>query len=678
MKVAKLFVSCVALVAFAGILLVSLLAASLCARTVNAQTLDPDLRPDFRRVIAAQEEPLERKGRTNGYAPERAQPLAAIRSVSSSSIRRDAALLHSMPHPSQSTAIISALTSISSGTPLNRILHTSQLSLTSSAGSDEQFVDRNGDLIADERTTLDSAGGSFDIAVGRSGARYEVYSATLNNRLVGVVVVALDTNGDYRIDASNTYNLRTDFNLPSAAAVVTGTSNAGREFVIVCSSGYYNSSNPNDPNNEASPGIVLLVRDPATGGFDPARSRELVRVGDNRLYNANALALLPNNDLLVADFHSDELRIIRDTDNDGIPDTLATAPYYSYRFSNDAPLDIAVNSRGLVFSHSAGNNTVMLALYDDNADGRADRDEVVVEGLSIDNNLFLHGLTVDRAGNVYVIEDASGTADASSSGGNGGRPRVDAFPDPALNGFLLDGPVFTSADDEKTQALTGLSFGYSNTLAGVAHLTLVNSAKLQGNATQDGLGSIIGTGLTRGASGATESEATARGLRVSVGGRTVRVFSFSDRQVNIYVPDEVGNGSRSVVVTVGSDVIAADEVNVAKSNPGIFTVPQNGAGEAIALLASGFRYSKGPFPAKTGNLRSVIAIFGTGWRKDLPASVQIGGRAAFVQYAGSSGEFPGLDQINVEIPEGSSGASTIVVTTAGGLSSRNDVVLTIR
>ena len=678
MKVVKLFVSSVSPGALVGILLMSGLAASLWARTVNAQTLDPDLRPDLRRAIVAQEEPLGTKGRTNGYVPERAQRLAAIRSVSAYNSGGDGPAARSLPHPSETSVNVSAMALISAGTPLNKILHTSQLSLTSSAGSDEQFVDRNGDLIADERTTLDSAGGSFDIAVGRSGARYEVYSATLNNRLVGVVVVALDTNGDYRVDTSNTYNLRTDFNLPSAAAVVTGTSNAGREFVIVSSSGYYNSANPNDPNNESSPGIVLLVRDAATGGFDASRSRELVRVGDNRLYNANALALLPNNDLLIADFHSDELRIIRDTDGDGIPDTLATAPYYSYRFSNDAPLDIAVNSRGLVFSHSAGNNTVMLALYDDNADGRADRDEVVVEGLSIDNNLFLHGLTVDRAGNVYVIEDASGTADVTSSGGNGGRPRIDALPDPALNGFLLDGPVFTSADDEKTQALTGLSFGYSNSLAGVVHLALVNSAKLQGNATPDGLGSIIGTGLTRGASGATESEAAARGLRVSVGGRTVPVFSFSDAQINVYVPDEVGNGSRSVVVTVGGDVIAADEVSVAKSNPGLFTVPQNGAGEAIALLASGFRYSTGPFPAKTDNQRSIIAIFGTGWRKDLPASVQIGGRAALVQYAGSSGQFPGLDQINVEIPEGSSGASTIVVTTAGGLSSRNDVVVTIR
>ena len=109
-------------------------------------------------------------------------------------------------------------------------------------------------------------------------------------------------------------------------------------------------------------------------------------------------------------------------------------PYYSYPFANDEPLDIAVNSLGVVFSHSSGNDTLLLALYDDNADGRADRDEVVVEGLSIDNNLFLHGLAVTGLGNVYVIEDASGSEDGS--GGNGGTPRIDAFPDPYLNGFL--------------------------------------------------------------------------------------------------------------------------------------------------------------------------------------------------------------------------------------------------
>jgi hypothetical protein len=167
--------------------------------------------------------------------------------------------------------------------------------------------------------------------------------------------------------------------------------------------------------------------------------------------------LLPNNDLLIADFHSDELRVIRDTDADGMPDTLNATPYYSYQFSDDAPLDIAVKSRGVVFSHTAGNDVVMLAVYDDNGDGRGDRDEVVVTHLSIDNNLFLHGLTVDRLGSVYVIEDASGVADGA--GGNAGSPRIDAFPDPGLNGFLKDGAIFAEADDMNTQALSGISFG---------------------------------------------------------------------------------------------------------------------------------------------------------------------------------------------------------------------------
>ena len=440
-----------------ALLLVAGLGLFFFVSAVRAQTIDPDLRPDLQRALAAQPETFDgqSKGRANGYVP--AQARRGQRPVENAARSDSSDSRGSSPSRPSSDLNIPATSVIRAGTPLTQVLHTSQVSLISSAGTDEQLVDRNGDLIADERTTFDSAGGSFDIALGRSGARYEVYSATLNNTLIGVLVVALDTNGDYRIDSSTTYNLRTDYSLRSAAAVVSGTSHAGREFVIISSSGYYNSSNPNDPNNEPSPGLILLVRDPVTGGFDNSRTRELVRVGDNRLYNANALALLPNNDLLIADFRSDELRIIRDTDNDGVPDTLSTTPYYSYRFSNDAPLDVAVNSRGVVFSYSAGNDMVMLVLYDDNADGRADRDEVCVEGLSIDNNLFLHGLTVDGPGNVYVIEDASGAFDGA--GGNGGTARIDAFPDRFQDGFLSDGSIFLRADDGLSQGLSGLSFG---------------------------------------------------------------------------------------------------------------------------------------------------------------------------------------------------------------------------
>lgn len=424
----------------------------------SAQTTTEQLRPDTHRVaFAAHQSVLDGNGRKGGYMPARERARREVRSSDTKGARTLPAIStrRTFAESKQADAIASG--PINPGTALHRILHTSQLSLISEAGSDVELVDTNGDLIADQRQTFDNAGGSFDIAVGQSGARYEVFSGTLHGINVGVIVLALDTNGDHVVDTSSSIDLQRAYSLPSAASVVTGTAKSGREFATVSSSGYYNSADPNDPNNEPSPGVVLLVRDPITGLFDDSRSRVLVHVGDNRLYNANALALLPNNDLLIADFHSDELRIIRDTDADGMPDTLSSAPYYSYRFIDDAPLDIAANSRGVVFSHTAGNDVVMLAIYDNNADGHGDTDEVVVAGLSIDDNIFLHGLTVDRVGNVYVIEDASGPADGAA--GNGGPPRVDAFPDPGLDGFLRDGAIFFEADDPNTQGLSGLSFG---------------------------------------------------------------------------------------------------------------------------------------------------------------------------------------------------------------------------
>ena len=418
----------------------------------HAQTTNPEIRPDIKRALSA----TSRRGpntRANSYRP--------ARSVEQKSLRPRTSSTDSTKRSVQIQRSNEVLTSgpIGGGTSLSKVLHTSQLSLTSTAGTDEEFVDKNNDLVADDRTTLDSTGGSFDIAVGKSGTRYEVFSATLSNTLVGILATANDNNGDFVADLTNTYDLHRDFNLPSAAAVVTGNAIDGREFVIVSSSGFFNSANPNDPNNEPSPGIVLLVRDPNTGGFDTAQSKTLVTVGDNKLFNANGLALMPNNDLLIADFASDELRVIRDTNGDRIPDALDTTPFYSYRFSDDAPLDVAVNSLGVVFSHSEGNDTLLLAIYDDNHDGRADRDEVAVEGLSIDNNLFLHGLTTDSNGTVYVIEDA--TASHDGSGGNMGTARIDAFRDPGQNGFLENGKLFVQADTNNL-ALSGLAFGPAN------------------------------------------------------------------------------------------------------------------------------------------------------------------------------------------------------------------------
>jgi uncharacterized protein (TIGR03437 family) len=657
-------------------------------------------RPDRGRALSARTHAGVKPARPDAYAPRRkradrqthARPLNLNADARQRRPARTTPITRNVekdraPASTQTTRA-NPSAAIAPGTPLSRVLHVSQLSLVNADGTHEEFVDRDSDLQADDRSTFDARGGSYDIAVGRTGARYEVFTAiddrgtsnTGDDVATGILVLATDANGDYVRDAATTFDLGRDFGLPSAVAVVTGTSRTGREFVVVSSGGYYNTEDPNDPNNEDSPGVVLLVRDPSTGGFDSTRSRALVAVGDNRLFNANGLALLPDGDLLIADFQSNELRVVRDTDDDGVPDTLDTNPYYSFPFDTDAPLDVAANARGVVFTHSTGNDTYMLAVYDTNGDGYADADEVCVEGLSIDNNFVLHGLTVSREGTVYVIQDATGESDLAADGGNGGIPHVYAFPDPALNGVLRDGDAFVLADDEFTQSYSGLSFGVETVLPPVAPLAVTNSASLQGDPTTGGLATIKGTGLTRGQSGATQGDAAARGLRVTVEGSEVPVLSFDDSNIHVHVPAALGTGAGSVVVTVNGDVTAADDASFVNANPGLYTVPQTGTGEAVALLVSDLLmlYARAPFPARTGNTASEVALFGTGWRNSLPVTVQIGGKAATVNYAGPSGGFDGLDQIDAVIPDGVSGPAAVVVTAAGGATSRAGVFITLQ
>lgn len=678
------------------VLTLSLCLAALApfARRTAAQSLTgKGFRPDRARALSARQHDSGAHAREGAYTSRSAgkSPRRLARANSNAQGRRKPA------RPARVTRTKDSATSnarsssptanlITPGTPLSRVLHVSQLSLINDSGTHEEFADRDGDLQADDRTTFDAHGGSYDIAVGRTGARYEVFTAIDDRGTVtpaddvstGVLVLASDTNGDYVRDASQTFDLGRDFGFPSAASVVAGTSRAGREFVVVSSSGYFNEDDPTDPNNEPSPGVVLLMRDSSTGGFDASRTRKLVTIGDNRLFNANALALLPRGDLVIADFHSNELRVVRDTDNDGVPDTLLNAPYYSFQFSDDAPLDIASNSRGVVFTHSSGNDTFLLAVYDDDGNGFAESDAAVVEGLSIDNNLFLHGLTVARDGTVYVIQDALGESDFPADGGNGGIPHVYAFPDPALNGVLREGAAFVLADDEFTQAYSGLAFGVETSLPPVAHVNVTNSASMRGDATSGGLATLTGTGLTRGRTGLTQTDADASGVRVEIEGLNVPVLSFDDSTVHIQVPQSLGTGTGSFVIKVSGDVTAAEDAAIINANPGLFTVPQTGAGETVALLVSGMRYTSAPFDARTGGQPSEVALFGTGWRNSLPVTVQIGGKPATVTYAGTSGGLPGLDQLNVVIPDGVVGPASVVVKTADGSTSRTDVLITVQ
>ena len=270
-----------------------------------------------------------------------------------------------------------------------------------------------------------------------------------------MLVVALDTNGDYRIDSSTTYNLRTDFSLRSAAAVVTGTSKAGREFVIVSSSGYYNSANPNDPNNEPSPGVILLVRDPNTGGFDNSRTRELVSVGDNRLLQRKRAGVAAKQRSADCGF---PLRRAADHSRHGRRRHARHALHHALLFLSLLRMmrrSTWQSIRAALCFHIPPATTRSCSRFTTTTRTVAPIETRFAWKVFPSTTIFFFtGSRWTVRGNVYVIEDASGLADGS--GGNGGTPRIDAFPDRFQDGFLSDGSIFQSADDAISLALSGL------------------------------------------------------------------------------------------------------------------------------------------------------------------------------------------------------------------------------
>src|SRR5437868_1271817 len=252
------------------------LVAYLFACISNAQEQSAhNYRPDMRRALvtrtATDKTNEARPG--GGYTPQRNQATlkqrparepetdATTRTPAHPPARNNEATESSNMSTAQTGVAPALITNrIAPGTPLRRVLHTSQLSTSSAAGTDEQYADATNDGRADERATFDTSGGSFDLAVGRTGTRYEVFSAiddrgtltTSDDIPVGVLVTAFDTNGDFVRDSSATYDLHRDFNLPSAVAIIAGTSRSSREFVCVSSSGFFDRSNPNKPDNEPS------------------------------------------------------------------------------------------------------------------------------------------------------------------------------------------------------------------------------------------------------------------------------------------------------------------------------------------------------------------------------------------------------------------------------------------
>jgi uncharacterized protein (TIGR03437 family) len=176
------------------------------------------------------------------------------------------------------------------------------------------------------------------------------------------------------------------------------------------------------------------------------------------------------------------------------------------------------------------------------------------------------------------------------------------------------------------------------------------------------------------------------GAEVSVDGSPTTVFYSSPKQVNFLFPSSVsGETSASLQIQCAGLKSPVFDVPVLNLAPAIFTVGQNGTGQAAIVNPDGSM-------ATAATPGSIIQIYGTGFgmlgpvESDglrhllLPVTATIGGMPATVLFAGeASGTTTGLQQINVEIPANApAGPAIPLQLTVGGVNTAAGVTLAIQ
>lgn len=158
--------------------------------------------------------------------------------------------------------------------------------------------------------------------------------------------------------------------------------------------------------------------------------------------------------------------------------------------------------------------------------------------------------------------------------------------------------------------------------------------------------------------------ASTSGLTVTVkdsaaAGWPATVFYAATSQVNFLVPGGTAPGTASITISVpgAPDTVLSAEIDAVA--PGLFTADASGQGAAAATVNGLLAFSCGgagcaTVPINVSGASAVyISLYGTGIRHAsslADVTCTVGGVNVPVLYAGAQGQYPGLDQINVQLP----------------------------
>jgi uncharacterized protein (TIGR03437 family) len=196
---------------------------------------------------------------------------------------------------------------------------------------------------------------------------------------------------------------------------------------------------------------------------------------------------------------------------------------------------------------------------------------------------------------------------------------------------------------------------------------------------------LFGTGI------ASQTASASLPLPTVLGGTSVQItdsagnsqlaqlFAVSSGQANLLVPSGLAAGPATVTVLHGSTAALTGPITIASSQPGLYTMNQDGAGVAAAIAyrvtASSQQVLETVFTCNPPAARSClpsplsqgaatdtlyVELYGTGIRGATSVQCFVAGQSVPVLYAGAS-SFAGLDQVDISIPKSLAGLGDVRV-----------------
>jgi uncharacterized protein (TIGR03437 family) len=160
---------------------------------------------------------------------------------------------------------------------------------------------------------------------------------------------------------------------------------------------------------------------------------------------------------------------------------------------------------------------------------------------------------------------------------------------------------------------------------------------------------------------------------------TAAVIFASPQQVNFLVPESLAVGTGTLILSNNAGISTPFAISIGSVAPGLFTVDPSARFPAAQVLIAAQDGSQNfqlaascgitgtcsllPIPLDPST-QVYLIVYGTGIRGRTSltgVSLTIGGVPAAVSYAGAQGGFPGLDQVNVQIPASLAGRGVVEV-----------------